>query len=75
MNNNEYKPRHASGVFKPWFNKPRSGVFIAVFTILALLTATVSLLNDESMHQTLFQLGLALLSAIGVCWVISDNRK
>lgn len=58
--------------------KPRQslcGVFIAVFTILALLTVTTSWLSDLSIKKTLFELGLALLTALGVCWVIIDNRK
>lgn len=52
-----------------------SGLFIVVFVILSLITTTVSLLNDMSLKQTLFHLALALLSSIGVCWMMSDRRK
>lgn len=51
------------------------GVFLVVFTILGLLTVTTAWLGDVSLKKTLFELGLAILTALGVCWVIIDNRK
>lgn len=47
MNNNEYKPRHASGVFKPWPNAPREGGhYVVLFTILTfVITVNAWVLN------------------------------
>lgn len=56
-------------------NQSLCGVFLAVFTVLGLLTVTTSWLSDLSIKKTLFELGLALLTSLGVCWVIIDNRK
>ena len=73
MNNNEYKPRHASGVFKPWFNKPREGgPYVVLFTILTFVIAVNAWALNIPMYYIMG--ALPVLGSIFYFWYWFANQ-